>query len=191
MMLTTRRLELIPLTLPMVEAVFAGDRGRAEQLVGARLPEAWPGRALVERAFTADLDQIRRDPERRLWGDRLMIAREGERRVVGSVIFHGRPDDGVAEVGYGVEGDSQGQGFATEATAASVEWALAQPGIRSVTATTFPWHHASLRVIARVGMTRSGTREHDMFGEVWVFERVARFARSPLPSSPSLMLHGR
>src|SRR5690242_335713 len=43
------------------------------------------------------------DPERRLWGDTLLLSRGGPRRLIGSVIFHGRPDDdGVAEVGYGV-----------------------------------------------------------------------------------------
>lgn len=181
-MLTTRRLELIPLTLPMVEAVFANDRREAERLAGAQLPVAWPGRALVERAFTADLAAIRRDPERRLWGDRLMISRDGERRVVGSVIFHGLPEDGVAEVGYGVEGESQGQGFATEATAACIDWALVQPGIHAVTAKTFPWHRASLQVIARVGMRRVGSQEHDLFGEIWVFER--RAVRERLESLP-------
>jgi len=172
MKLTTRRLELVPITIAMVEAVFAGDRRRAEQLAGAALPETWPGRALVERAFTADLDAIRRDPDRRLWGDRLMINRDGPPRVVGSVIFHGHPDDGTAEIGYGVEGDSQGLGYATEAAVASVDWALAQPGIRAVSAATFPWHHASLRVISRLGMTRAGSRDHDLFGEIWVFERT-------------------
>jgi RimJ/RimL family protein N-acetyltransferase len=171
MVLMTRRLDLVPITLPMVEAIFAGDRDEAERLACARLPAAWPGRALIERAFTADLSAIRRDPQRRLWGDRLMILREGERRVVGSVIFHGFPEDGVAEVGYGVEVDSQGQGLATEATGVCVEWALHQPGIQAVSAATFPWHQASLGVIARVGMRRVGTREHDLLGEIWVFER--------------------
>src|SRR6185312_5028290 len=90
----TERLVLVPITLPMVEAVFANDRVRAEALAGARLPEAWPGKALVERAFSADLELIRADPAQRLWGDRLMISHRNERepRIVGSVIFHGRPD---------------------------------------------------------------------------------------------------
>ena len=57
----------------MVEAVFANDCVRAEALAGARLPDAWPGKALVERAFSADLELIREDPDGRLWGDRLMI----------------------------------------------------------------------------------------------------------------------
>ena len=170
----TERLVLVPITLPMVEAVFAGDRDRAEALAGARLPDAWPGKALVERAFSADLDLIRADPDRRLWGDRLMVAalNERERRIVGSVIFHGRPeDDGVAEVGYGVEMESQGRGFATEATRACVTWALEQPECLAVTATTYPWHRASLRVIEKIGMTLAGTREHDLFGELLVFEK--------------------
>lgn len=165
---------LVPITLPMVEAVFANDRARAEALASARLPDAWPGKALVERAFSADLDAIRADPDGRLWGDRLMISllNQREPRIVGSVIFHGRPgDDRVAEVGYGVELESQGRGFATEATRACVDWALEQPECAAVTATTFPWHRASLRVIEKLGMQLAGTREHDMFGELLVFEK--------------------
>ena len=103
--LTTPRLELCPITLPMVEAVLAGERERAEALIGARLPDAWPGKKLLERAFVLRLDDIRESPDERLWGDRVMIARAGPRLVVGSVVFHGAPVDGVVEVAYGVEPD--------------------------------------------------------------------------------------
>ncbi|MDB4970595.1 MAG: acetyltransferase, family [Myxococcales bacterium] len=170
MRIETERLILVPITLEMFEAVYVGDRARAELLANARLPDAWPGRAILERAFSADIDLIREDPPRRLWGDRLMISR-GEPRIVGSVIFHGRPEDGIAEVGYGVELESQGRGFATEATRACVDWALAQPECVAVTATTFPWHKASLRVIEKLGMTQAGSREHDLLGELFVFEK--------------------
>src|SRR4051812_3968341 len=99
------------MTLPLVEAVFRGDRAELEAIAGAKIPAAWPGRVLVERAFSASLEAIRADPETRLWGDRLMINREGsERLVIGSVVFHGRPDaSGVAEIGYGVEESWQGK----------------------------------------------------------------------------------
>lgn len=171
MILLTPRLTLEPITLEMVEAVFAGDRRRAEVAAEASLPDAWPGRALIERAFTASLEAIRADPATRLWGDRLMITRDGARRILGSVIFHGRPcEDGIAEVGYGVEESSQGQGLATEATRACVRWALGQPGVVAVRATTLPWHLKSLRVIEKLGMTRVETREHDLLGELWVYE---------------------
>jgi RimJ/RimL family protein N-acetyltransferase len=174
MILRTARLELVPMTLPMVEAVMLGRREDSEGLVAARMPARWPNRELVERAFTASLDAIRSDPERRLWGDRVMIS-QGDAagpRVIGSVVFHGRPgEDGIAEIAYGVEDASQGQGFATEAVAACVGWALAQDDVRAVQAATFPWHRPSRRVIEKVGMTEVGRREHDLLGEMLVFER--------------------
>jgi [ribosomal protein S5]-alanine N-acetyltransferase len=171
--LRTERLDLEPVTLAVVEAVMAGDRAAAEAACGAGLPEAWPGEELIARAFGLSLDAIRADPERRLWGDTLLLSRErGPRRVIGSVIFHGRPDDGIAEVGYGVELASQSVGYATEGTRACVDWALTQPYIRAVRATTFPWHRASLRVIEKLGMRRIETREHEVLGDLWVFEKT-------------------
>ncbi len=157
---------------------------------------AWPGKALVERAFSASLEAIRADPEKRLWGDRLIISRrvpgqpekleppsvrtlptaegapKGARLLLGSVIFHGRPDDGVAEVGYGVEESWQRIGVASEATRACVEWALAQEGIRAVTATTPPWHTASIRVLERAGLSKAGVEDHEILGEVLRFTRA-------------------
>ncbi len=169
--LRTERLDLLPVSLAFVEAVMAADRARAEAECGARIPEAWPGPDLIARAFHPSLDAIRADPERRLWGDTLLVTRGAAPRVVGSVVFHGFPDDGVAEVGYGVDEEEQRKGYASEGTRACVEWALTQPGIIAVDAVTFPWHVASLRVIERCGMTRAGAREHPYLGEMLVFER--------------------
>lgn len=184
--LVTARLELIPVTLEAIEAVIAGDKPRAERAVGAAFPPEWPNRELIERGFPFSLDAIRADPVTRLWGDTLVLAREGPRRVVGSVVFHGKPAPrtgepgaggsmtrgGVAEVGYGIEERSRGQGLAVEATRACVEWALEQPGVAAVQATTFPWHAASLGVIRRLGMASIGSRDHPVFGELLVFERA-------------------
>ena len=172
--LVTPRLILEPMTLPLVEAVFRSDRAALEEIAGAKIPHAWPGRVLVERAFSASLEAIRADPDTRLWGDRLMITREGnERLVIGSIIFHGKPDaSGIAEVGYGVEESWQRKGVATEGTCAVVEWALLQPGVRVVTATTPPWHAASIRVLEKSGLVRVGTEEHETLGEVLRFSRT-------------------
>jgi ribosomal-protein-alanine N-acetyltransferase len=168
----------------MIEGVMQRDRARAEAALDialrahgwaddacARFPDAWPNEELVARAFPFSLDAIRAAPDTRLWGDTLVLPREGPPRVLGSVVFKGRPNDGIAEVGYGIEDNSRGQGLATEATRACVEWALTQQGIEAVHATTFPWHVASLGVIRKLGMQPCGTREHDVFGELLVFER--------------------
>jgi [ribosomal protein S5]-alanine N-acetyltransferase len=182
--LVTARLHLVPITLDMIEAVMRKDRAAAEAALDiamreagfaenacARFPDGWPNEDLVARAFPFSIDAIRAAPDRRLWGDTMVLPREGPPRVLGSVVFKGRPEDGIAEVGYGIEDHSRGQGLATEATRACVEWALADPAITAVQATTFPWHHASLGVIRKLGMVPCGTREHDVLGELLVFER--------------------
>lgn len=172
--LHTERLVMVPMTVSIVEAMLAGRRAEAEAALDARLPDEWPGRALVERAFCADLTAIRANPEYRLWGDRVMIARHGQRRVVGSVVFHGGPDgDGIVEVGYGVEKESQCLGFATEGTRAAVDWALSQSSVRAVRACTPSWHLASRRVLERVGLSLVGSHDHDMLGELLEYERKA------------------
>jgi ribosomal-protein-alanine N-acetyltransferase len=168
--LDTPRLRLIPITLEAMEAVLDRDKPRAEAIIGARFPPAWPNDALLEVGFPYSRAAIRAAPDVRLWGDSLVLLRD-EPRVVGSVVFHGRPSDGVAEVGYSIEQQARGNGMATEATRACVEWALTQAGIAAVQATTFPWHTASLGVIRKLGMQQVGNREHDTLGELLVFER--------------------
>lgn len=170
--LVTPRLTLVPITVTIVEHVLAGRQEPVEALLEAKMPAAWPGRALVERAFWASLERVRENPEVRLWGDRVMVTREPPRRVVGSVVFHGAPgEDGVLEIAYGVEEESQGRGYATEAVSASVTWAFSHPNARVVRATTPPWHVPSRRVLEKCGFEQIGVREGDALGELLEFER--------------------
>ena len=168
--LVTERLRLVPITLEALEAVLDRDQPRAEAIVGARFPPGWPQDPLLDVGFPYSRDAIRADPDIRLWGDSLVLLRD-EPRVIGSVVFHGHPSDGIAEIGYAIEERSRGAGLATEATRACVDWALAQPGIAAIRATTFPWHTASLGVIRHLGMRQIATRDHDILGELLVFER--------------------
>jgi len=168
--LVTPRLRLVPVTVEAIEAVLDHDKARAEAVVGARFPDAWPNDELVASGFPYSREAIRAAPEIRLWGDSLVLLKD-EPRIIGSVVFHGHPADGVAEVGYSIEEGSRGQGLASEATRACVEWALAQAGIAAVQATTFEWHLASLGVIRKLGMEQIGVRDHDTLGELLVFER--------------------
>jgi RimJ/RimL family protein N-acetyltransferase len=168
--LVTARLDLVPMTLAIVEAVVREDRAEVARLAGAEAPGGWPSKEQVARAYSS-IDRIRASPDEWLWGDRLMIARDRPRRIVGSVVFRGWPDaEGTVEVAYGVEPGSQHQGFATEATRACVAWALEQPGVAAVQALTFAWHRASVRVLERVGMRVVGKRDSEIMGEMLVHE---------------------
>lgn len=168
--LVTPRLRLVPITLDAILAVLDHDKPRAEAIVGAAFPASWPSDELLVSGFPYSRDAIRARPEVRLWGDSLVLLKD-EPRVIGSVVFHGHPTDGIAEVGYSIEDAYRANGYATEATRACVEWALAQPGIEAVQATTFEWHLASLGVIRGVGMKQVAVRDHDTLGSLLVFER--------------------
>ena len=164
--LVTERLLLEPVTVDMIDAAMSNDWTRLEVLANARGPSAYPGPELFHRGFGWSIERIRRNPEWRLWGDRLMITRVGERRIVGSVVFHGHPDeDGVADIGYGVDDALRGRGIATEATLACIRWALDQPAVLAVTATIHSLNVPSQRVAEKVGMTRVGSRD-EPFGEL-------------------------
>lgn len=165
---------MVPMTVDLVEAVLDGRRADTEALIGAKMPTAWPGRALVERAFLARLEEIRANPDHRLWGDRVAITRDSEPRVIGSVIFHGGPDkQGAVEVAYGIEEESQRQGFGYEAVQAAVSWAFGEPHVRIVRASTFTWHAASRRILEKIGFRIVGT-SNDILGEMLEYE-VAKF----------------
>lgn len=174
--LTTARLELRPITLPQVVAILQGRRRQEiEALVGAEMPWIWPSQVLVEQVFRASLADVRADPDARLWGDRFIVPKEAPPRVIGSVVFHGRPGvDGVCELAYGIEETSQGKGYGSEALCACVEWALGQPECAVIRAETTAWHRPSLRVLEKAGFRIAGEYDEASRGKILVFEARAK-----------------
>lgn len=63
---------------------------------------------------------------------------------------------GVVEIGYGIVGEFQRRGYATEAAAGLVGWAHAHPEVRMVAAHTLPELTASIRVLEKNGFVRRG-----------------------------------
>ena len=63
----------------------------------------------------------------------------------------------AADVGYLLDRAHWGNGYATEAARAIVEWAFSLPPIRRVWATCDTENAASARVLERVGLEREGT----------------------------------
>ena len=88
-----------------------------------------------------------------------VIVRRSDGRAVGDAGFHGPPDeDGVVEIGYALVPAARGTGLAAEATRLLVEWARAQPGVRSVIARVEPSNGPSRRLLEHLGFARDGER---------------------------------
>lgn len=97
--------------------------------------------------------------ENYLWHTFWLLLRREDRVVVGQADFKAPPDaKGQVEIGYGLGREFEGNGYMTEAVAALCSWALEQPGVGAVIASTDVDGLASQRVLSRCGFrqTRQG-----------------------------------
>jgi [ribosomal protein S5]-alanine N-acetyltransferase len=150
--LATPRLIGGPLTLDHAPAVFA----YASDPEICRLV-AWPPHE--------DLDATRRLLAMSMVGYEAgghyewALVRRRDQAFVGSVGFGGIDvSRGVADVGYVLARAYWGQGYATEAASAVLQFGFAQLGLRAIEAHAFAEHAASLRVVAKLGFRYHDTR---------------------------------
>jgi RimJ/RimL family protein N-acetyltransferase len=167
----TERLELASMSVPFMAALEARDLPAAERAIGAAVPAWLPGQ--LDHFLQLRLAQLADDPASRPWLGRAMILTEGEgrRRVVGTVGFHGPPDElGRLEVGYSVDPDHRRRGFAREAVAAMFDWAASTHGIHRFIASISPTNEASLGLAAGFGFEQTGSHVDEIDGLELVFE---------------------
>ncbi|MGM9999507.1 MAG: GNAT family N-acetyltransferase [Candidatus Bruticola sp.] len=75
---------------------------------------------------------------------------------VGDVGFKGPAQNGVVEIGYGINNEYQRQGYASEGAQALCDWALRQKEVRAIEAETAPDNTASMRVLQKIGFIPTG-----------------------------------
>ncbi len=123
------------------------------------------------------------------WEREAVFAIEAAGRVVGLVSLEVEQESRIAELGYDLARDVWGQGLATEAAAAVVDWGFREYGLARIFAEADARNARSLRVMERLGMTREGVHRRDQIerGE----REIARYAvlrsewsgrSEPLPS---------
>lgn len=116
-------------------------------------------------------DRLSAAPDTLGWWTWLTVDRVS-RHVTGALGFGGPPDaDGAVMIGYATYPGADHRGFATEATAALVEWALAQPGVERVCASIPPDNIPARRVAEKVGMRVAGTVWEEDIDAVLLYER--------------------
>ena len=168
--LSTDRVELLPLTADAIDALILRDRERLAALTGARFPEPLVPPPLMDDALPFMRDRLRAEPAELGWWTWLVVSRS-TREAVGSVGLGGKPDGkGAVLMGYSIYPSFEGRGYATEAARALAAWVLDQADVASVRATIPPRHAPSLRVAVKLGMRQVGAAHDDEAGEVLIFE---------------------
>jgi RimJ/RimL family protein N-acetyltransferase len=159
------------MSVPFMEALARRDVDAASREIGASVPE-WLADEL-ENFLRMRLGQLSRDPTIRVWLGRAMVLTDesGDRRVIGSIGFHGPPDaHGRLEVGYSVDPSHRRQGYAREAIRAMFDWAHRAHGIETFVASISPDNEPSLRLAAEFGFIQVGEQMDEIDGLEYVFE---------------------
>lgn len=165
--LQTERLLLSVLLPGEIEALLAGDLQSVERATGFHYPHDDPNRGID---LNWHLGALRADSSQLPWRIRVIVERSSN-TVIGSINLKGPPDEyGDVEMGWGLNGDAQGKGYATEAAAGVLQWAFQQPEVRSVSARIPDDNAASQRVARRLGLTRTETTRRDI--PLWTRERA-------------------
>lgn len=138
MKLKTKRLLLEPMTDEQMQALIDTEMD-----------------AHMKAAYAEMLAGCREKPAARQWYAAWRINRK-DGTMVGDLCFKGAPVHGEVEIGYGILEVFRGQGYATEAVSAAVDWAFAQPDVFYVAAETEPDNNKSQRVLEKAGFVQSG-----------------------------------
>ena len=172
--LRTSRLEITPLSAEGIEALIGGDGERLRTLAGAEFPRPAAPPPYMADSLPVVLARLRRHPEESEWWNWIIVRRD-TREAVGAIALGGRPDAaGAVLIGYAMYPGSEGNGYATEAVRAMMEWVFAQPGVRTVRALAPVWNTPAVHVAEKVGMRPVASNEDDEVGEVLVYE-TSRF----------------
>jgi len=166
-MIRSERLDLLPFTPEVLEAMMISNADALQRIVGARFPGGVVP-PLMDDALPDILEAMMENPSP--WWGWLLVDR-GLREAVGAVGFAGPPgDDGKVQMGYAIFPRYERKGYASEGAAAAIRWAFTQPDVTAVRATIPPWNGGSIRVAEKVGMKLSGEALDDEVGTVLVYE---------------------
>jgi ribosomal-protein-alanine N-acetyltransferase len=160
------------MSLSFMQALARRDLASAEAEVGASIPQDMPDE--LEHFLQYRIADLTADPSVEPWLGRSIVAgdSDGRRVVIGTVGFHGRPDEaGRVEIGYRVWPEYRRQGVATEVVRAMFEWAYREHGVTRFRAATAPRNVASQGVLAKFGFRQVGAQIDDYDGLELVFDR--------------------
>ena len=138
-MIETERLKLYPASKEQMEAFIEA------QTVD-----------ILKAAYTEMLNGCLDNPEQWDWYAIWMLELKDGTHI-GEMCFKGLSHDGIAELGYGINDEYQGNGYATEAVKAVSEWALKQSNVTALEAETNEDNISSKRVLDKCGFVPNGT----------------------------------
>jgi RimJ/RimL family protein N-acetyltransferase len=172
----TERLRLTALTAEALTAWVRRDAETLRRETGVEFRDPLRAPPLFEEDLPA-FDQRMREAVEDLGWWAWLVSTRADNEAVGVCALGGRPEDGTVAIGYSVYPEAEGRGYATEASAGLIGWALTHDGVGVVRATVPTWNLSSAAVARKLGMEEVERDVDDEVGEVAVFELCRPSAR--------------
>lgn len=114
--------------------------------------------------------QVKNDPSTNKWFVRFIILKES-REIIGTTSFHGIPDEnGMMEIGIGLDEKFWGQGYAKEALLGMWRWVIGEPEVKILRYTVSPTNIASVAIIKSFGFEYKGEQIDEEDGPEDIYE---------------------
>jgi RimJ/RimL family protein N-acetyltransferase len=114
--------------------------------------------------------QVKSDPTTNKWFIRFIVLKESH-EAIGSISFHGVPDEnGMMEIGLGIEEAFRGNGYAKEALLGMWRWVSGQPGVKTLRYTVSPTNIPSIAIIKGFGFNHNGQQMDEIDGPEDIYE---------------------
>ena len=169
----TPRLILVPWTLELTDAFIENDRAAAERSLDLRFPEPFGPPPETGDVLLFFRDSIEHDASNGAFVVRMMVRSE-DRMAVGNIGLVAPDEAGRSMYGYSVYPEFEGNGYASEAARAIVDFGLSLDSVKTVYATIPVGHTASEIVSSRAGLTLTPHQieEEGMILNVWERSRA-------------------
>lgn len=158
----TARLDLVavtPASIQCQDGFGSSMRHDLGTILNANVPIEWPHENWEQHVLDYLLNLFAESPEAVGWCRYLVHRGEqgSGRTLIGTFgCSFPRPENGEAELGYGILPSWQRQGYAPEAVSAMMPWLESQSSINAFVAQTFPHLYGSIRVLEKCGFHPAG-----------------------------------
>lgn len=123
----------------------------------------------LRQAYEEMLEDSLNNREFRLWYTAWKICLKGNGQIIGTEGFKGPEDTYSVEIGYGIDKDYEGNGYATEAVKALIEWAFTQENVYYIEAEAAADNVGSRKVLEKLSFQPDGMGEE---GERFILEKT-------------------
>ena len=147
----TERLKIYPISIATMKEVVENEKNE-----------------ILKIAYKEMLDGCLNNPENYIWYTLwFMELKDSANKIVGNLSFKGLSENGIVEIGYGINDGYENKGYTTEAVGAIVKWASTQENVKQIEAEAEEINIASIRVLEKCNFSPNGEMGQEGIRFVW------------------------